>query len=177
MATFVLPSAAGAESIVPPGNSAATQYTEAFPTAGGEKQAGNTRRGQPLSPTKALGARNVHRLQEQGPAGRAVAEVAAETAPTPVAQAPAPSSESAGGHGHPTSGSEPQADRSPEATEEISAVRVDSSGGSSGLGEVLGQATGSSSPDGGLGVLLPLIVIGAIAWAALTFWRRKSQAD
>jgi hypothetical protein len=46
--------------------------------------------------------------------------------------------------------------------------------GSSGLGEVLGQATGSSS-SGQLGLLLPLVVIGAIAWALAFFWRQRRR--
>ena len=46
--------------------------------------------------------------------------------------------------------------------------------GSSGLGAVLGQATGSSD-SGQLGLLLPLIVLATIAWSVAYLVRRRRQ--
>ncbi len=45
--------------------------------------------------------------------------------------------------------------------------------GSSGLGEVLAQATGSSS--GQMGLLLPLILIAALVWAVAFFRKQRSR--
>jgi hypothetical protein len=47
--------------------------------------------------------------------------------------------------------------------------------GSSGLGEVIGEATGSSS-SGGPGFLLPLAIVAAIAWALAYLRRRRRPA-
>ena len=86
---------AGEGAVVPPSNSAATQYTEAFPTSGGDKKTDQARH---RSPSKVLGAKNAHRLDKQGPDGAAAAAVAAATAPSP----PAPGIERRG-HRAPTS--------------------------------------------------------------------------
>ena len=84
---LALPMAAGAEYYVPPGNSAATQYTEALPTAGGDRDAAKGKsKAEQRSPAKVLGSRNARRLEAQGPAGRAAAKLAAET--SPAAEAP-----------------------------------------------------------------------------------------
>jgi hypothetical protein len=48
--------------------------------------------------------------------------------------------------------------------------------GSSGLGEVIAEATGSSS-SGGLGMLLPLAIAGAIAWSLAFLWRQRRPAE
>jgi hypothetical protein len=183
-ALFALPQTASADYYVPPSNSAATQYTESFPTAGGERDAenGNSKH---HSPAKVLGGRNAQRLESQGPEGDAVAEIAAETAPaeTAVTTAATESSKSHAGHGaakpqtnskarHPkSSGTPQQTDHNPQ-----SLVAAEPSG-SSGLLEVIGQATGSSS-SGGLGLLLPLVLLGTVAWAIayVSSKRRKKPA-
>jgi len=184
IAILITPSFAGAESVVPPGNSAAAQYTEAFPTAGGQKRTGNAQRGKGLSPAKTLGAHNVRRLEAQGGLGHEAAEVAAATAPSPAPQAsqPPPASHAgasangdnrAGGSGG--AGAAPS-QQSVNQAGGRSTARVDDAGGSSGFGEVLGQATGSSSPGGGAGILLPLVVIGTIVGSAAIVWQRKRRA-
>ena len=57
-------------------------------------------------------------------------------------------------------------------------MRLSKPGGSSGLSEVLGQATGSSS-SGEMGLLLPLVIVaavlGAIAYAVAR--RRGAQSS
>lgn len=180
---------AEAESVVPPENSAATQYTEALPTAGGDKQAGGG--GKKPTPAKVLGAKNAKELESHGQAGREVARVAAETAPPSAAPAEAaPAStpgdggddnrssgtgsatpgdgDSGGAAGQPKRPEAPPSQAAKESTELPS--------GSSGLGEILAEATGSSS-SGGLGALLPLAILAAIAWSLAFLWRQRRPAE
>jgi hypothetical protein len=166
-AVLALPAAAPAEP-VPPGNSAATQYTEAFPTAGGPQNAERGQKGNHRQPAKVLGPRNARRLESQGAAGREAAAVAAETAPGEGAARSAGSGRSgqrvgasAGegdirGHGQPSDNS------------------VGGSDGGSSLGEVIRQASGSSSSDG-TGLLLPLAIAGAIIWSFAYLMRRRKN--
>jgi hypothetical protein len=189
IALFAIPASAHAEYLIPPGNSAATQYTEAVPTAGGPKATDPSRHGKGQSPSKVLGDQNAKKLNQQGPEGRAAAEVAAETAPGAVAPAGDGSTPQASGH----SGSQPQANggnssggngqtggapsgngsgRPAATTATLASQQIPD--GSSGLGEVLGQATGSSD-SGQLGLLLPLIVLAAIAWSVAYVLRRRRQ--
>lgn len=131
-----------AQRVVPPGNSAANQYTETYPTAGGgaEGTGGGGR-----SPAAALGSRNAARLEALGAQGRAAAALAAATAP--------------GSH-------------AVEGRRARGSVLAEP-GGSSGLGEAVGAATGTSQ--GLPGLLLPL-AIGAAALGSLAFlWRRRRR--
>lgn len=185
VATFALPLAAQAEYLVPPGNSAATQYTEAVPTASGPKAGAKSNHNhQAESPDKVLGSRNAARLEAQGPQGQAAAEVAAATAPLPVA-ASEPSTSAGGKSGQAEKqgakggsggggGSPSQSGNGAGADEDTGPTpRYAEPNGSSGFGEVLGQATGSSS-SGQLGLLLPLIVLATVAWAvAYVLHQRK----
>lgn len=186
IAMLAIPSVAPAAYLVPPENSAATQYTEAYPTAQGSRDVeGGKKRGK-VSPKEALGNRNARKLEAQGPEGEAAAEVAAVTAPS-AGGATAPSagddgsveeetgvggaangSGAAGGGGSP-SGSGEDARGGPSQRQEIPA-----SEGSSGIGAVLGEATGASS-DGGIGFLLPLTIVAAIAWAMAFLWRQRKR--
>jgi hypothetical protein len=151
---LILPSAALAEYYVPPGNSAANQYTEAFPTAGGES-GGNPGNGGKATPAGTLGARNANRLDEQGAAGAAAARVAAETAPVPLVGAD---------RGVPRGGG-PKPANSGDGGPSVQPNRAEgghaaAGSGSSGFGEVVGQATGN---DGNLGLLLPIAILATIA--------------
>lgn len=163
--------AQAAKSFVPPGNSAANQYTEPVPTAGGGKEVGEGG-GKGRAPDKVLGSRNAHRLEAQGQPGREAAALAAATAPSVIAPtdenragALAPPSGGAGGGG---SSGKPQSQQAQGGPAELPS-------GSSGLGEVIGQATGSSS-SGQLGLLLPLAIAAAIIWALAFFWRQRREA-
>ncbi len=181
-----------ASSVVPPENSAATQYTEAIPTAGGDKE---TDGGRKPSPAKVLGAKNAKRLESHGKEGREVAEIVAETAPAPaadpsVAEEPTPprksspqntaSSETQGSDGEEAggagagkgSGPPSRPTESPAAKQTPASTELPS--GSSGLGEVIAEATGSSS-SGQLGGLLPLAILAAIVWALAYFWRQQKR--
>lgn len=169
----MLPAVAAAETVVPPGNSAATQYTEAFPTSGGNTKTNSGINGD-ASPAKVLGSGNAKKLESKGQVGHEVADLAAETAPVQVSSEQSPATKPTGGH-HGSGG--------------VNAVKPPSGGGagaqggdggvsagdgSSGFGEVLAQATGSSS--GQLGLFLPLIIIGTVIWSLNFLWRQRRQA-
>ncbi|MGH3427197.1 MAG: hypothetical protein ACRDQZ_06470 [Mycobacteriales bacterium] len=182
-------SAASTPAVVPPENSAAAQYTEAVPTAGGDKPTGGGKTGH-RSPAKVLGSHNANKLEAQGKSGREVAEVVAATAPetkpggaqTTVGRSTAPTPGVAGAA---------QRSKSPKASRHGRAsrrgvhsgpapqeVRVTAPSelpnGSSGFGEVLAEATGSSS-GGQLGALLPLAISASIAWSLASLWRRRRR--
>jgi len=146
IAATLCPAAAMAQRLVPPGNSGVNQYTETFPTAGGDAVAGD---GGKRSPKKVLGAKNARRLEEAGPEGRAAAALVAATAPASRAVAT----------GHGGSGGK----------------QAGGVSGSSGLGEVIGQATGASS-SGQLGILLPLAIVVAAVGSLAFLWRRRRAA-
>jgi len=180
---LVVPAHALADYYVPPENSAANQYTESFPGAGGEKGG----KGKKATPADTLGARNAERLEERGPAGKAAAELAAETAPsqvtTTVAEAAGNGGDNNGGTGNAggagkgtggsgsggSAGANGGSTSSGGGTNVVdNAVKVDQPQGSSGVGHVLGQATGVG--DGNVGIWLPLVILltlaGSIAYAA-----------
>lgn len=163
--SFAAPGVAGAAPVIPPGNSAATQYTEALPTAGGPKGTAHTEeRGRERSPHEVLGDRKVRRLQAQGAEGRTVAQVVAETAPTSLSR----SSVDSGGK---PKGSDDQEGQ--RANSGGSAARPAENSGSSGLSEVAAQATGSSS-SGQMGFLLPLLIVATLVWASI-YWSRQRK--
>lgn len=145
--------------VVPPGNPAATQYTETYPSAGGNASTGKGR-----SPAQALGRREARRLEGMGPQGRAAAEAAAATAPASVGTSARDGAARAASHGGVTRV------RTPGAVDH----REGAGSGSSGVDQVIGQATGASSGD--MGALLPLITLGAIGWAGAYAWRRRRGA-
>lgn len=173
---LALPAAAGAEYLVPPGNSAATQYTEAVPTAGGHRdvEKGNVKQNRTAS--QVLGDRSAKRLEAQGESGREAAEFAAETAPTGAAadQPPTDGADRNDGKGGDGRGDgSVQADAGSDEGGSTSFGAGDDSGGSGGLGEVIGQATGTSS--GELGPLLPLAILATGAWALAVLLRRRRR--
>jgi hypothetical protein len=157
---LALPASAPAEAIVPPGNSAANQYTETAPSAGGEQlpPGGNSPKGHSPSPTKALGAPTADRLEELGPAGRATAALAAAGAPA--------RSERQGKTG---------AVAEQTGLVPVPAASTGDPDGSSGLGQVLGQATGiSEASNSSLPLLLALAA--TVLWAATYLRRRRGRA-
>ena len=164
---LVLPASALAEYYVPPGNSAANQYTESLPSAGGEK--GGKGGGGTTAPSRALGTRNAQRLDAQGPTGEAAAEVAAETAPPAslvVADGGAKTQDTGGagwpqnrGAGRQGQGQGPSGD-SGVPNGELEEGNEPS--GSSGISEVVSQATGASD-SGSLGLWLPIAILLTLA--------------
>jgi hypothetical protein len=191
VAALLLPASALAEYLVPEGNSAVTQYTEGFPTGGGEKKAGTT--GKKASPAQTIGAKNAKKLEHHSPEGAEVAQVAAETAPEAI-----PTSESSGeGGDQGSNGNQGLAPKhksgdkksaknkqqppndSKQDEGQTAAAPASSSGdgpsGSSGLGEILAAMTGGSS--GGIGLLLPLTILAALAWGLVYFLRQRKHPE
>jgi hypothetical protein len=185
-AILAVPAAAAEEAVVPPSNSAAAQYTEAFPTSGGDKktdQAAHHR-----SPIKVLGANKTKQLEKQGPAGRATAEAAAATAPVSVASTPpADTTPPNGGGGHHASGdgqgtatpdrggqdAQQEPSTAPQGADAGQASAAEPAG-SSGLASTIGQATGLSSAAGS-GPLLPLVILATVLWSLAYLWRQRRQ--
>jgi hypothetical protein len=178
VALLALPGiAAAAEYYVPPDNSAVNQYTESFPSAGGNRgtEHGDDRL---ASPNKTIGAANTRKLDEQGGEGEVTAQVAARTSPsTSEAAAPAPDegdrgkgerddATGGGGKGDGGGGSAAPAEQAGEAAP-----------GSSWLDSVLAKAFGFGS-SGLLGVLVPLVLVAALLWALanLIHLRRRPVA-
>jgi hypothetical protein len=162
-ALLALPSAA--QAIVPAGNSAATQYTETFPTARGAEATKRRSKRDHRTPGEALGHKKLRKLAAEGPAGHEVAAIVAATAPTataPNGSAPADRGPGAGPSGSGADGTQGR-DGAPGGD------------GASGLREVIGHATGSSD-SGEMGLLLPLLILAAIAGSAFYFLRQRRQA-
>jgi hypothetical protein len=147
----VLPATAPAQAVVPPGNSAANQYTETAPSAGGDRVPPG---GRPPSPAKALGAPTADRLNGLGATGRATAALAAAGAPPEIRHA------DNDGSGRSVLTPAEEGGAGPE--------------GSSGFGRVLGQATGLSSTS--RSGLLVLAIIATCLWSVAYLWRRRGRA-
>jgi hypothetical protein len=193
VAALALPSAAAAEYYVPPANSAANQYTESFPGAGGET-GGNRKK---VTPGAALGAGNAEKLEKKGSAGKATAELAAETAPPQLADRAGDSGEAsaktggrspAGGRDKGTEGGSGEGESGSGAAGaggsnggssggsggNGGAANVPQPQGSSGFGQVLGQATGAG--DGSLGLWLPLAIVLTLI-GSVAYWVRMRHAQ
>jgi hypothetical protein len=96
-AVLLMLPAAGQAAPLPPENSAANQYTEALPGPGGDhptrdigsnKGPGNEAGGG-KNTADTLGQANATRLERLGPEGRAAAQLAAESPPSPTTREPA----------------------------------------------------------------------------------------
>lgn len=140
--------------VVPPQNSAANQYTETYPTAGGDRESRRAEdigagggRGPNGSGTPQLAPGGERELQARGEDGRSVVGLVEATAP---AAATAGTNGAAAGAG----GSESRTASDPGDE------------GASATAEVLSRITGASS-SGELGPLLPLLLIATLIWAAV----------
>jgi hypothetical protein len=129
------------------------------------------------SPSQVLGQKKTHKLDLRGPDGKAVAELAAATASSaPGAGDPTNASTGASAADLVGSGSARAGGAGGGSGTEHSATSpITTGGGSSGFGQVLGQATGASS-SGGLGLMLPLVILGGLLWCAAYFWRQRRPA-
>jgi hypothetical protein len=184
VAALALPSAAAAEYYVPPANAAANQYTESFPGAGGESHG----KGKKVTPGTALGASNAEKLEKKGPAGKATAELAAETAPPQLVDQASNGGagdsktnstgqggdEGKGEGGSGAAGSGGSNGGSSGGGGNSAAANVQQPQGSSGLGQVLGQATGVS--DGNVGLWLPLAIVLTLV-GSVAYWVRMRNAQ
>ncbi|MDX6622951.1 MAG: hypothetical protein QOE75_883 [Solirubrobacterales bacterium] len=180
VALLALPAAASGEYFIPDGNSAVNQYTEGVPSGGGEKSTKGAGE-KPVKPGEAIGAENTKKLEQAGgQEGREVAEVAAETAPpdiVAVEEEPAGGNQNGGnGHGG-KAGKDAKGGGDGETDGEATAVVTPTSGdgpsGSGGVGEIVSAATGGST--GGIGLLLPLMIVAAIAWGIFYAWRKRDS--
>lgn len=178
VAILAIPASAVAAAYVPPGNSAATQYTEAVPTAGGPKATGNSKHRQSSTPDKVLGKRNAEKLDAQGQEGKEAAEVAAATAPDTSAVETGSGGASQGNGAAGTGDSKPENGAGSPSRQDDGAssatTRSSDPDGSSALGEVASQVTGSSS-SGGIGLLLPLAIVAAVAGAIAYLIRQRRR--
>jgi len=167
---LALPSAALAASVVPPGNPAATQYTEALPSSHGPTDAEHSKGHK--RPDETLGGRNAKRLESEGQDGREAARIAAETAPeTVAAQTTGGGSGSAAGSAPKGGSGASQKGGGAGVQPNVSAAGV----GGSGPGKVAGQATGLDTSEG-TGLLLPLAVLAILAWGGAYVLRRRKRA-
>jgi hypothetical protein len=148
IAGLALPGAALAAGTVPPGVSGAAQYTESLPGPGGEEstksmvEAGQGGDGQKAAePARTLGTENAEKLEALGPEGKAAAGLAA-----------------AGGEGN-------RAGDKSGSGGAAADTATHSSGGGSGVGQVVRQLSGSDG-SGGMGLLLPLLIVMAVVAAA-----------
>jgi hypothetical protein len=172
------PNIASAGEVVPQSNPAATQYTEAFPTSQGPADSDSSHHKK--SPDQVLGDRNAKKLEAEGKDGRETARVAAETAPASGGARAGDGGSGSGavsgaanGNGRASGGgSSGGAHASGEGPE---GSAPDSAG--SGLGNVAGQASGFDTSDG-TGLLLPLVILGILVWAAVyVLGRRRRTAQ
>lgn len=177
LAALLIPATcSAAEYYVPPSNSAVNQYSESFPTAGGER--GDSERGsvRKKSRVAAVGAENVRKLDQRGPDGAATAEVVAATSPTPVAPEAEDLADS------PRSAADSRQDDRVEP-----AAAGDDDRGSGGRGtpapadgapwlETVAPRAVGLGPSDGLGALFPLLLLAATGWAAsqaIRLYRRR----
>jgi hypothetical protein len=146
VALVMLVGVADAAPLLPPGNSAANQYSQTLPGPGGEEQA--TGRTNHRKPQQVVGKSTAEKLEHLGADGEAALRLTSETAPQ---------------------GTHPRGHRGSSGKKGSGAGSADSggssSGGSSGLGEVLGQASGTET-SGGMGVFQPLIILLALVAAS-----------
>jgi hypothetical protein len=165
VATWSVDPASAATRSVPPGVSGATQYTETLPGPGGEEsthQIGAEGRHPGASAKDKLGEQNAGRLEELGPEGKAAANLAAAGV-TGSGDGP-----SAGRRGVGSGGEKGATDAGTGASEPS---------GSSPVGQLLGEVTGTSGSQG-MGALLPLLIAAAalVAVGFLVGRRRTIRA-
>jgi cobalamin biosynthesis Mg chelatase CobN len=184
-----LPAVAVAGPYLPPGNSAATQYTETFPSSGGNVEVNGPLAAGGGSPEKALGKKTADALAAHGAEGEQVAQLAAEAAPQGGgaaadgksgdqeagggAKSHHRGSNSGGGAGGPGSGGS-TGPGGGSAGSGGGGSAASASGGSA-AGQVVSYATLSSS--GSMGIFLPLVLLAALAWAIFYLWRRRGEGS
>jgi hypothetical protein len=178
LASLLLPSLAAAAPYIPPGNSAATQYTETFPTSGGNVEVNRGIGGgvRSHSPERALGNRTAKALEEHGADGAAVAALASESSGGVEAGegsgngdrnhggSNGSSGGGRGGAGGNGGGSGGEGAKAPATGGEAPAS-------SSAFDQVVSRATLSSS--GEMGIFLPLVLIAALVCAIAYSLRRR----
>lgn len=163
-AVLCVPGQAFALTLNPPGQAGANQYSEVIPTSVGNASPpqGGASNGHALAHL-GQGAKGSARLSHLGKTGAAAAALAAATAPTPASNATAGAGKGAGG------GSSRPVHTGPGGV-------VSQPQGSSSVSALVSTLTGSD--DGGLGLLLPLLLVTGLVVAlgvALLALRRRDR--
>jgi hypothetical protein len=143
---------AAADTIAPPGNSGVDQYMEVVPSAKGPSAPGTQQR--------ALSSTVKRKLQSHGAEGRQLAQIVKTTAPAQPAT---------------TKRSQPKRGATgPAVTHQAASRPAPVPRGASPLASVA-KAIGDGSGSGGMGPVLPLLlVVSTTVLAALALWRRRS---
>jgi hypothetical protein len=166
--------AGAAPRTVPPGHSGASQYTETLPTAGGEQATGEVA---PATPAGG-GAKGGGGGTGSGASGGGGATDAGEAGPAP---APTPTEALGARDAKRLEGLGPEgkaaanlaAAASPAASPSGHRSAAAKADASSPVRQVVGQLTGTSG-SGGMGILLPLLIVASVLLAAaFAFTRRR----
>ena len=153
VATLALPASALAVTCAPPGNSGIDQYFETIPGAScNQAPPGSGPAGSPGASQLTPGQRR--QLASLGPAGRAVAQFVAATAPAIEGTGP-PSSQTGGKRAAPI----------------LIAAAPPATTGESPIMGLLKPIVSGSAP-GGVGILLPIFLAAALLLAVVTVLRR-----
>ncbi len=182
LAVLAFPAVATAKpvTVAPPGNSAVNQYVESVPTAGGGRPDGSIHTGSGApgrsggsggsggSSAGSIPATTQRSLNAQGADGQRAAALALATSPTPSVSRPGSGSASG------SSGASHQKSHRPAgAAGPPLHPTASTSQGASPLSAVFKALTGSTS-SGGLGLLLPIIlVVSFLAASVLGIARRR----
>lgn len=179
LAWALAPASAGAEYFIPDGNSAVQQYTESIPTGGGKKDSRHAAKRAPR-PDRALGKRNVERLESAGGReGREAVEVLAESAPPQSLAAERVESRvsrSGSERGERRRAARPGAGgggkRRPAGPRPAATPPGEAPRGSGAVGEIAAAATGGAA--GGAGLPLLTAMLATAAWGV---WYGRRRAD
>jgi hypothetical protein len=149
---LALAAPAAADTVAPPGNSGVDQYMEVVPSAKGPSA--------PATQQRALSSAVRRKLQRQGADGRRLAQIVNTTAP---ARPASPKSARANAEGADPAVKHSAADRAAPLPR-----------GDSPLASVA-KAVGDGSGSGGMGPVLPLLlIVSTTVLAAVALWRRRS---
>jgi len=158
LAALALPAGAAAASYTPPGNAGIQQYYDPLPSSGGDVAApgsSNAPAGTSTGQSGSLPAGLQHRLAAQGAAGAAVARLVAANAVTGSRTTGRVSGRGSGGKGSVGSSGQTGSSTGTLAPLPLTAAPR------SGLSQFLDAAvTGTGA--GGMGILLPLVLVGAL---------------
>lgn len=174
LASLGLSVSAADGAVVPPGNSAATQYSETLPGAGGEeaRNKGGANPEEAAAGAPAVPSQTASELRALGAEGEAALKLANTTAPPHVAGEPG------GKKGKKESKQEKQGTAAGGGSGDGPGAGGGTglkTAGSSGVGEVLGGVAGTSS--GGLGFFQPLIIALVLICAVAYALRRRRGAE
>lgn len=172
LVALTLPAAAsaGLTPVIPPGNSAANQYVESVPTAGGGTSSTGVFKGghggrAGGASTPAVAASQSY-LQRQGTDGRGLTALLRATA------APAPAGSASHGHGKRRGGATVSGSTG-GGSGGGGSPRVSSTGATSGTAAVVHSLTGLGGTSPGLWIVLLVTAVGVIGTAGLR--RRRSS--